>query len=205
MKRLFATLVMLVALFAGAVGAIMFIKPLVEEFQAVAAPRATPEVPATPLIQAAQKEQATTMPTVTTTTTTHGGWTVSCTETSNPAVKTCTASFRVFNKNSNQNLLVWVLGHDREGRLLAEFLTMTDVLVQPGVVVVLDNAQPVKADYVECTSKGCKARLVLSADLIKSLKGAKKARIDMTRLDGQVVQFTMDIPGIDLALRDLGA
>lgn len=206
MRRLLATLAMLVVLLGGAVASIIFLKPLLDEFEAEAAPRVTAEqVPQQPIVQAAQNEEGAAMSTVTTTTTTHGGWTVSCSQAGDPPAKTCTATFRVFNKNTNQNLLVWVFGHDREGRLLAEFLTLTDVLVQPGVVVVLDDGNPVKADYVECTSKGCKARLELTADLVGRMKAAKKARIDMTRLDGQVVQFTMDIPGIDLALRDLGA
>src|SRR5690606_21895651 len=101
-----------------------------------------------------------------------------------PPVKTCTATFRVFNKNTNQNLLVWMLGKNREGRLLAEFMTMTDVQVQPGVVLVLDDAEPVKAPYVECTSRGCKARLELGGDLIERMKAATKARIELTRIDG---------------------
>lgn len=157
--------------------------------------------------QAAAPENKAAMPTTstTTTTTTHGGWTVTCSEAGNPPAKVCSASFRVINKQNNQNLLVWVFGRNKEGKLLAEFLTLTDVLVQPGVVVTLDDGKPIKADYVECTSRGCKARLEMTPNLVRQMKGAKKARIDMTRLDGQVIQFSMDIPGIDLALGDLGA
>lgn len=203
--RRFLTSLALTGLLVCAASVFLFMKPMLDKLPAEAAPRALFEQ-AKPLsvVQAAQEKTAI-MPTITTTTTTHGGWTVSCRETGKPAVKSCTATFRVFDKKTNQNLLVWVFGHDREGRLLAEFLTMTDVLVQPGVVISPDNGKPVKADYVECTARGCKARLEMTSAAVKQLKAAKSARIDITRLDGQVVQFTMDIPGIDLALGDLGA
>ncbi len=231
MKRLLAILATLVLLFAVAVAVKFAMQPQLTDLDAEAAPSAptehvkqSPETPgpkslaskssppkslalkpkAAPALQVAQ-EDTSAMPTVTTTTTTHGGWTVGCTQAGDPVVKTCTATFRVFDKKTNQNLLVWVLGRNREGQLLAEFLTATEVMVQPGVVLVLDDGKPVKADYVECGSRGCKARLLLADDVLGRMKSAKKARIDMTRLDGKVIQFSIDIPGTDLALRDLGA
>lgn len=156
--------------------------------------------------QAAAQENKPAMPTsTTTTTTTHGGWTVTCNESGTPPVKVCSASFRVFNKQNNQNLLVWVFGRNRENKLLAEFMTLTDVQIEPGVVLTLDGGTPIKAGYVECTTRGCKARVELTPNLVRQMKAAKKARLDMTRLDGQVIQFSMDIPGIDQALAALGA
>lgn len=216
MKRLLAILATLVVLFAVAVAVKFAMQPLLTDLEASAASPApaenakqspetlAPKPQAAPALQVAQEDTSAT-PTVTTTTTTHGGWTVGCTQAGDPAVKTCTATFRVFDKQTNQNLLVWILGHNREGQLLAEFLTATEVMVQPGVVLMLDDGKPVKADYVECSARGCKARLLLTDDVVGQMKKAKKARIDMTRLDGKVIQFGIDIPGTDLALRDLGA
>lgn len=210
MKQLLTLLAMLVVLFAAAVASKFLMEPMRNDLKAQAAPRATPEQPAqtpekAPVIKAAQKEDAPAMPTVTTTTTTHGGWTVSCTEAGDPAAKACTATFRVFDQKTNQNLLVWVLGRNRDGQLLSEFHTATEVMIQPGVVLTIDDRKPVRADYVECSARGCKARLLLSDEIAEGMKTAGKARIDMTRIDGKVIQFTLDIPGTDLALRDLGA
>ncbi|MER2535300.1 MAG: invasion associated locus B family protein [Rhizobiaceae bacterium] len=213
MKRLLVSLLSLAVIGLGSFAVVQLAPVLLKapEAHAEASARPAPEAPAgkqpTLVAQAAAPENKAAMPTTstTTTTTTHGGWTVTCNEGGTPPAKVCTASFRVINKQNNQNLLVWVFGRNKEGKLLAEFLTLTDVLVQPGVVVTLDDGKPVKADYVECTSRGCKARVELTPNMVRQMKGAKKARIDMTRLDGQVVQFTMDIPGIDLALGDLGA
>ncbi|MEP9388823.1 invasion associated locus B family protein [Mesorhizobium sp. KR9-304] len=139
-----------------------------------------------------------------TTTTTHGGWTVTCSEGGTEPAKTCSANFRVINKKNNSVVLVWLIGRNKDGKLLAEFLTLTDIMIQPGVMVAIEEAKPVKAEYVSCATKGCKASLDLTPNLVRQMKEAKKAKIDMTLLDGQVVQFAMDIPGIDMALADLG-
>jgi invasion protein IalB len=139
-----------------------------------------------------------------TTTTTHGGWTVTCSEGGTAPDKSCSANFRVINKKNNSVVLVWLIGRNKDGKLLAEFLTLTDIMIQPGVMVTIEEAKPVKADYVSCTSKGCKASLDLTPNLVRQMKEAKKAKLDMTILDGQVIQFAMDIPGIDKALADLG-
>ena len=52
--------------------------------------------------------------------------------------------------------------------------------------------------------RGCKARLEMTPNLVRQMKASKNAKIDMTRLDGQVIQFAMEIPGIDQALAELG-
>src|SRR5690606_18608846 len=140
----------------------------------------------------------------TTTTTTFGGWTVSCNEGGTPPRKVCSANFRVMNKENRANVLVWVIGFNAQGALLSEFLTLTDVQIQPGVNVTFDEGTPVKADYVECTTNSCKARLAMSPDLIRELKAASKSTIEMTRLDGQVLRFQMEIPGVGEAMAELG-
>lgn len=153
--------------------------------------------------QADQKGDAVAAPSKTTTTTsTFGGWTVQCDETADK--KVCSANFRVINKQNNTNVLVWLFGFNKDGKFLTELLTLTDVQLEPGVVLTLDEGKPIKAGYVECSTQGCKARLEMTPNLIRQMKGAKKAKIDITRLDGQVIQFAMEIPGIDQALGELG-
>jgi invasion protein IalB len=149
--------------------------------------------------------QADTAGTKTTTTTTkYGGWTVQCSESGEPPRKLCGASYRVVAKKNNSNILVWLIGFSKDGKLLAEFVTPTEVRIEPGVTVSLDGGKPVKADYVECTTRSCKARAEISPNFSRQLKGAKSAKVELTRLDGQVIQFTMEIPGVDQALAELG-
>lgn len=207
------------AIAAAAIGAATYLPRTVETAEAKAAAGA-PSQPDTSAVagtaetgrahetlvaQAAQKgtRDSAAAPTKTTTTTsTYGGWTVQCEETADN--KVCSANFRVINKENNANILVWVFGFNKEGQFLTELHTLTDVLIEPGVVLTLDEGKPIKAGYVECSTRGCKARLEMTPNLVRQMKAAKKAKIDMTRIDGQVIQFAMEIPGIDQALADLG-
>lgn len=141
-----------------------------------------------------------------TTTTTHGGWTVTCKEASDPAQKKCSAEFRVVAKENKGVVLIWLLGRNAEGKLLAEFVTPSDILIKPGVSIVLGDFKPAsKAEFVSCTSrKGCRASIDLTPKLVRELKEARKATIGLTLLNGKVMQIGVDIPGIAQALADLG-
>lgn len=145
-----------------------------------------------------------TVPGATQTTRTFGGWTVSCNEGGEPVKKVCSANFRVINQQNKANILVWLVGFNAEGQLLTEFLTLTDVLIKPGVLIQLEDQEAVRADFVECSTRGCKARLALDDSLLEQLRQSTKATIAVTRLDGQVIQFQMEIPGVDQALSELG-
>lgn len=133
-----------------------------------------------------------------------GGWTVICNESGEPVQRVCSANFRVINQQNKANVLVWLVGFNAGGELLSEFMTLTDVQIQPGVSVTLENGEPLTANFVECSTRGCKARLVVSDKVLAQLKASSNATIAITRLDGQVIQFQMQIPGVDKALAELG-
>ncbi len=138
------------------------------------------------------------------TTRSFGGWTVVCNEGGEPVRRVCSANFRVINQQNNSNILVWLVGFNAEGELLSEFLTLTDIQIQPGVGVSLESGEAVTAPFVECSTRGCKARLTMSDSFLQQLKAASNATIAITRIDGQVIQFQMQIPGVDQALAELG-
>lgn len=145
--------------------------------------------------------------TTTTTTSQHGGWTVTCTVAGEPAQKTCSAQFRVVSKeNNNALVLVWLLGRNAEGKLLAEFATPSDIQIKPGVAVSLDDTNIGAAEFVSCTSnQGCRAALELTPKLARDLKQAKKANVAITLLNGKLLQIGVEINGIEQALAELGA
>ncbi|MBX3584733.1 MAG: invasion associated locus B family protein [Rhizobiaceae bacterium] len=156
------------------------------------------------LAQATPSEGAT----VTTTTTTHGGWTVSCREAGEMPQKTCSAEFRAVSKqNNNATVLIWLLGRDAKGKLLAEFVTPGDVLIKPGVSVVIgEGGKPSNAEFVSCSTKqGCRASMEVTPKLARDLKQATKVTVGLTLINGQVMQVAMEVTGIDKALADLDA
>lgn len=160
--------------------------------------------PALPQESKGNAEQPPAPQTVTTRTTTYDGWTVVCTAAAGTDKRTCSASFRIMNKEKNQNILVWLFGRNAKDEPLMELVTPTDVLIKPGVALIIDGGEPVKAEFVSCGTRGCKAALALDEDGIELMRSAKSVRIDLTRLDGQVIQFNFDVPGIGPALSDLG-
>lgn len=152
-----------------------------------------------------QVAQAPTAPAkMTTTTTKYGGWTVQCNESGEPLRKVCGANYRVVDKKRNSSILVWRIGHSKDGKLMTEFVTPTDVRIEPGVAITLGEGKPIKAGFVECTGKSCKASTEVSPNIARQLKAASKVTVEITRRDGKVIQFAMEIPGIEQALADLG-
>lgn len=142
--------------------------------------------------------------TVTTRTTQYDGWTVVCTEQPGQKVQNCNASFRVMNSKTQQNLLVWLFGYNAKGERLTEFRTLTEVQIQPGVVIDTGKGEPLRAAYVSCGVNGCQASLLLDDAAVKRLKGVEEVTVSMTRTDGQVINMKMKVTGIVPALKAIG-
>ncbi|WP_421694430.1 invasion associated locus B family protein [Aestuariivirga sp.] len=141
---------------------------------------------------------------VTTTTTTFNNWTVVCSRTAEQKSANCGASYRVVNTQNQSVLLVWLFGRNAKGDKMTEFRTLTDVLIEPGVGIALEEGDPLRASYVSCATSGCQASLALDDDAIERLRTTKSATVSMTRLDGKEVQFKMDVAGMGAALKALG-
>lgn len=157
-----------------------------------------------PILEQSATKSETASSATNTTTTKRGGWTVNCTEGGGLERKFCTADFRVVAENRG-TILVWLIGYNDSGQMLNEFFGMTDVAIKPGISVRLDEGKAHKAEYETCGQKSCKASLPMDADFFAALKEAKKARIEVTSIKGQVVAITIDIPGIAMVLQDLAA
>jgi invasion protein IalB len=134
----------------------------------------------------------------------YGGWKVTCDETGDQSRPVCSAAFRVFDKNTNNTILTWLVGHSRDGRLLSEFYVPTEVLIGPGVSMVLEDGPAYKADFVACGRSACKAILALDAALASELASATQATLSLTASNGKVTRFSMAIDGIEAALTELG-
>lgn len=153
------------------------------------------------LAQAAPLSESTT-----TTTTSFGGWVVTCRSAGAQTPAACSTEFRVVNKDNQALVLIWMMGRNAQGQLISEFVTPADVLIKPGVTVVLDGKPPSVADFAYCTStQGCRAMMDLPPKLVRDLKAATRAKIGFTLPDGRVTEIAVDIPGISQALDMLGA
>ena len=133
-----------------------------------------------------------------------GGWTVTCDEAGDPPQTVCSAAFRILDKNTNSTILTWMLGRSKDDQLLTEFFVPTEVLIEPGVSVSLEDGPSYKADFVACGRSACRAVLPLDAAIVSELASATRATISLTASNGRVTRFSMGIEGIEAALAELG-
>jgi len=132
-----------------------------------------------------------------------GGWTVTCDEAADQTRSVCSAAFRVFDKKSNATILTWLVGRNKDDVLLTEFFVPTEVLIEPGLSMALEDGPGYKADFVACGRSACKAILPLDAALASELANAKRATLSLTASNGKVTRFSMGIDGIGPALAEL--
>lgn len=131
----------------------------------------------------------------------YGGWKVTCDEAGESSV--CSAAFRVVNRNTNATILTWMVGRGGDGQLLTEFFVPTEILIKPGVSMVLEDGPAYKAEFVACGRSACKAGMPLDAALASELASATKATLSLTASNGKVTNFSMGIDGIAAAMAEL--
>jgi invasion protein IalB len=131
----------------------------------------------------------------------YGGWKVTCDEAGSSSV--CSAAFRVVNRETNATILTWMVGRGSDGQLLTEFFVPTEILIKPGVSMVLEDGPAYTADFVACGRQACKAVLPLDAALASELASATKATLSLTASNGKVTNFSMGIEGIAAAMAEL--
>jgi invasion protein IalB len=136
-----------------------------------------------------------------TTTTNHGSWRVTCEE--NASERVCSATLRVMNKNSQANLLVWLIGRNAEGQARAQFSTPTNILIRPGVQLQLDEGETLTVQYSSCQPRGCTATTELPPELADQLRETQKATISIVTTENKTISFSINIAGIAETLADL--
>jgi invasion protein IalB len=130
-----------------------------------------------------------------------GGWKVTCDEVGASSI--CSAAFRVVNRETNATILTWLVGRGSDDRLLTEFFVPTEILIKPGVSMVLEDGPAYKAEFGACGRSACKAVLPLDAALASELANATNATLSLTASNGKVTNFTMAIDGIAAAMAEL--
>jgi invasion protein IalB len=95
---------------------------------------------------------------------------------------------------------------ERQDKKLIQIAVPPVALIQPGVQIKIDEAQPTGVKYVVCTPGECLALGEITPDFIASLKRGNKLIISMLNPQGKPVNFdislsgftsTYDGPGID--------
>ena len=139
----------------------------------------------------------------TTTSVTYNGWVVRCVTKDAKAKEKCTARFTVINKKSKKTLLLWLVGYNKKNVLMTELLTPNNVLIEPGVELLIDKKLPVKTLYHSCGPRGCWSRLVMSKKLRARLAKAKTVSVKVATRNGKIINFNIGFKGFAKALKDI--
>ena len=138
-----------------------------------------------------------------TTTTSIGGWSVVCNEGGDPPAKVCSANYQLKDKKTNSAIFTWLIGKNAEKKLMIEFFSPNEILIEPGIALTLEGGEAHKAGFVSCGKTSCRARIAIDDGLLAELQAAKKAKIAIVAINGKRVEFTLDTSGIDQVLASL--
>jgi invasion protein IalB len=179
---------------------------LAQQRQQAPVPPARPAAPSAPQTQQQQAAPAPVVP-QRSERTVQDSWTINCVQmkTSDPK-KTCSAIMQVAEPKNRRVVFAWVIGRTPDGVMTSVFQTPTRVLLQKGVELKLGNAAPHKADFVVCSNQSCEASLPMNDAVIREAMAAAggNAVATVTVANGQAVNFTMPIKGIDKVLAAIG-
>ncbi len=70
----------------------------------------------------------------------YGAWVYSCMEVPAGAPKNCVARLAIRDKSRNITVINWLVGYNKDKKLLMEITTPVDVLVAPGLKMSIDDA-----------------------------------------------------------------
>lgn len=84
---------------------------------------------------------------------------------------------------------------ERQDKKLVQIAVPPVALIQPGVQVKIDDAQPTGVKYVVCTPGECLALGEITPDFIASLKRGNNMMVSMLNPQGKAVNFEISLSG----------
>ncbi|MCX5481597.1 invasion associated locus B family protein [Kaistia geumhonensis] len=131
----------------------------------------------------------------------YDNWTVTCRDgATKNAARSCSASLRVINNKTQQNLVIWEIGNDATGKPAVALRVPLGVLTRPGVVLTIGSGKPRKFDYVMCDRQGCEAAGPFDNALARELGAAAEASVTIVATNGQPIAFKVPLKGIAQAV-----
>lgn len=138
-----------------------------------------------------------------TTTVSYNGWVVTCVRQDKSTSETCSAIFKIIDKKKNATIMSWLVGFNKKKVLMSEIVTPTDVVIAPGVELIIDGGAPIKKPYTACGVRGCKTNFPLSKKLRARLAKAKKVSVTISTLNSRKISFNLGFQGFGKVLTDL--
>lgn len=125
-----------------------------------------------------------------------GAWVVTCAEVADGAPKNCVARLAIRDKERNVTVINWLIGYNKDRELLLEITTPVDVLIAPGLKMVIGEGAAQTFAYLSCASAGCVTRIRPEAQMLDELRQAANVKLTIETPAGKAITFTIQVAGI---------
>jgi invasion protein IalB len=129
-----------------------------------------------------------------------GSWAVSCPEAGSATGARCFARLTVIDDKRKLVLINWLVGYNKEQKLLMDVLTPTEVDIAYGLNLKLDDAKPIKLSYISCGLQGCVSRTLIDDATFAKLKKAKTTTMTILSTDNKQIQMKIQPEGLAQAM-----
>jgi invasion protein IalB len=132
-----------------------------------------------------------------------GNWIVLCPPDSDTTGARCAAQFSLIDKKRKLAVIVWRIGFNKQKKLAMDMVTPTEVFITKGVRVAIGKNPAITLPYVSCGLRGCQSSLIVTPELMASIKGATSAILILAPTNGKSLQLKLDITGLNGAVAAL--
>ena len=133
-----------------------------------------------------------------------GPWVVTCPTNSDANSPRCSSKISMVDPKRKIEIMSWTLGFNKDGKLLMEIVTPSDVLIESGLAYVVDESKSQTLHYYSCGPSGCLTRLPVSAAAASLLKKAKVVKLSIAATNGKIITLTIKLAQTAEALSAIG-
>jgi invasion protein IalB len=99
-------------------------------------------------------------------------------------------------KERNITVINWLIGYNKDRELLLEITTPVDVLIAPGLKMIIGEGAVQTFAYLSCASAGCVTRIRPEAQMLDDLRQAANVKLTIETPAGKAITFTIQVAGI---------
>jgi invasion protein IalB len=132
---------------------------------------------------------------------TFGGWKVECVE-ANDGKSTCGLQYALATKKDKSVFFSWSILRDakKPDRDKVILRTPTGVLIQNGVNIGFEEAEPVKVNYLTCGPRACVAEFEFTGKWAKALAAKEKIEVSYLAANGKPLKHQISLKQFSEAL-----
>lgn len=124
-----------------------------------------------------------------------GNWMVACPDGAAEPGK-CSARLAIKDTKRNVTVINWLVGYNKDSKLLMEITTPTDVLIAPGLQLSMDGGKVQRHPYLSCGTAGCLTRIAPDAEMLKGLRKTETVKLGISTPAGKTIIFQVKVTGI---------